>query len=236
MDFPIAVSSPLVVCILRTTSSMFSKLLGRRTDDEIGPFCDDVELVVGDDRGDLDDDVVRRGPVRSSPGPSRRAPMGIVPGSGSAQLRCAVVLEIPLVRLDETLPLPSYARLGGRGLRPGCQARCDSLPGRSSRNHRDRNRGSRSQMVMRVWCCHGSGLAAQHGVTCLNAPGLIDPGYRGKVAVILVNTDPNSPYEVHRGDRIAQLVICRVEKALFVAVESLETSERGKGGFGHSGR
>ena len=81
-----------------------------------------------------------------------------------------------------------------------------------------------------------SGLAARHGVSCLNAPGLIDPGYRGEVAVILVNTDPATPYEVHRGDRIAQLVICRVEEARFLVVERLETSERGAGGFGHSGR
>ena len=81
-----------------------------------------------------------------------------------------------------------------------------------------------------------SGLAARHGVTCLNAPGLIDPGYRGEVGVILVNTDPSCPYEIHRGDRIAQLVICRLEEVCFVAVNRLETSERGEGGFGHSGR
>ena len=81
-----------------------------------------------------------------------------------------------------------------------------------------------------------SGLAARHGVTCLNAPGLIDPGYRGEVAVILVNTDPDVPYEIYRGDRIAQLVICRVEEVRFAVVDSLEASERGEGGFGHSGR
>jgi dUTP diphosphatase len=81
-----------------------------------------------------------------------------------------------------------------------------------------------------------SGLAVRHGVACLNAPGLIDPGYRGEVAVILVNTDPAAAYEVHRGDRIAQLVIFRVAEASFLAVDRLETSERGDGGFGHSGR
>jgi dUTP pyrophosphatase len=81
-----------------------------------------------------------------------------------------------------------------------------------------------------------SGLAARHGVACLNAPGLIDPGYRGEIAVVLVNTDPTSTYEVCRGDRIAQLVICSVEAASFVVVDSLEESERGVGGFGHSGR
>jgi dUTP pyrophosphatase len=81
-----------------------------------------------------------------------------------------------------------------------------------------------------------SGLAIRHGVTCLNAPGLIDSGFRGEVQVVLVNTDPHEPYTVHRGDRIAQLVIVAVEVARFFAVETLPESERGPGGFGHSGR
>ena len=81
-----------------------------------------------------------------------------------------------------------------------------------------------------------SGLAARHGVTCLNAPGLIDPGYRGEVAVILVNTDPSTAYEIHRGDRIAQLVVCKIEQVDFTAVDALDPTERGVGGFGHSGR
>ena len=81
-----------------------------------------------------------------------------------------------------------------------------------------------------------SGLASKHGIACLNAPGLIDPGYRGEVAVILVNTDPAAAYEVHRGDRIAELVVCRVEETRFLALDHLGSSERGDGGFGHSGR
>jgi len=81
-----------------------------------------------------------------------------------------------------------------------------------------------------------SGLAIRHGVTCLNAPGLIDTGYRGEVRVVLVNTDPREPYTVHRGDRIAQLVIVAVEAARFLGAETLPASERGEGGFGDSGR
>ena len=81
-----------------------------------------------------------------------------------------------------------------------------------------------------------SGLALNHGITCLNAPGLIDAGYRGEIAVILHNTDASSAFTVDKGDRIAQLVIQRVETAEFVAVEVLEATERGDGGFGHSGR
>jgi dUTP pyrophosphatase len=82
-----------------------------------------------------------------------------------------------------------------------------------------------------------SGLALRHGVTCLNAPGLIDAGYRGELQVILVNHDPVDDYAVNRGDRIAQLVIVRVEEAAFALVEAdgLGEAARGSGGFGHTG-
>ena len=80
-----------------------------------------------------------------------------------------------------------------------------------------------------------SGLALKHGVTCLNTPGLIDAGYRGELAVLLVNTDPSEPFTVARGDRIAQLVIQQVEQAAFVEVDSLDDPDRGEGGWGHTG-
>ena len=82
-----------------------------------------------------------------------------------------------------------------------------------------------------------SGLAARHGLTCLNAPGLVDSGYRGEIQVVLVNHDPEHDYTVRRGDRIAQLVLIRVEQAAFdpVGEEGLGESERGGGGFGHTG-
>jgi dUTP pyrophosphatase len=73
-------------------------------------------------------------------------------------------------------------------------------------------------------------------VTCLNAPGLIDPSYRGEVGVILVNTDPSERYQVHRGDRIAQLLVVTPETALLVTAAELGDSDRGSGGFGHTGR
>ena len=81
-----------------------------------------------------------------------------------------------------------------------------------------------------------SGLAANHGITCLNAPGLIDSGYRGEIQVILVNTDPDDAYVVNRGDRIAQLVVLEASQATFVVGHELSESDRGDGGFGHSGR
>ncbi len=81
-----------------------------------------------------------------------------------------------------------------------------------------------------------SGLALNHGVTCLNAPGLIDSGYRDELKVILVNHDPSQDYEIRRGDRIAQLVVQAVEHVRWREVSELSESDRGAGGFGHTGR
>jgi dUTP pyrophosphatase len=81
-----------------------------------------------------------------------------------------------------------------------------------------------------------SGLAAKHGVTCANAPGLIDAGYRGELKVALVNLDPTDDYVVHKGDRIAQLVVMKVENTVFSLVDELPEAARGEGGFGSSGR
>jgi dUTP pyrophosphatase len=81
-----------------------------------------------------------------------------------------------------------------------------------------------------------SGLALKHGVTCLNTPGLIDPLYRGELKVLLVNTDPSTSYTVHRGDRIAQLVIQRVAHADWHEVADLDTTSRDTYGFGSTGR
>lgn len=80
-----------------------------------------------------------------------------------------------------------------------------------------------------------SGLAAKHGLTIVNAPGTVDAGYRGEIQVCLLNTDTAKPIELNRGDRIAQLVIQRVEYASFTVVEELPGSVRGAGGFGSTG-
>ena len=77
--------------------------------------------------------------------------------------------------------------------------------------------------------------ALKHGLSAANSPGLIDSLYRGELKVILLNTDPTRPYHVHRGDRIAQLVIQKVEEVRWVEVDELDANDRG-GGFGHSGR
>jgi len=81
-----------------------------------------------------------------------------------------------------------------------------------------------------------SGLAARHGVTLANAPGLIDSGYRGEVRVLLLNTDRSTAFAVAPGDRIAQLVLVRHEEPLLEESEELGASARGAGGFGSTGR
>jgi len=81
-----------------------------------------------------------------------------------------------------------------------------------------------------------SGLALRHGVTCLNAPGLIDAGFRDEIRVIMVNHDPVEPFQVEAGDRIAQLVVQAVETIEWVLVDDLGPSARGTGGFGSTGR
>ena len=81
-----------------------------------------------------------------------------------------------------------------------------------------------------------SGLASKHGVTCSNAPGLVDSGYRGELKVAMVNLDPTNDYEVKKGDRIAQLVILAVPSVSFSLVDELPEATRGDGGFGSTGR
>jgi dUTP pyrophosphatase len=79
-----------------------------------------------------------------------------------------------------------------------------------------------------------SGLALKHGITCLNSPGTVDSDYRGEIKIILINLS-DEEYTIHTGDRIAQMVMCRVEKAVLRTVMELETTLRGQGGFGHTG-
>jgi len=146
----------------------------------------------------------------------------------------ADVLRIPIVRLDADLPVPAYARPGDAG--------ADLVAREGALIHRG---GGRALVPTGIalaipvgyagFVQPRSGLALRHGITCLNTPGLIDSGYRDELRVLLVNTDADADYEVHRGDRIAQLVIQRVEHAEFLAVDELDESERGTGGFGHTG-
>ena len=142
-------------------------------------------------------------------------------------------MRLPIKRLDPSVPLPRYARADDAGLdlhaaehavlRPGERALVPTglaiaIP-----------RGYAGLVMPR------SGLALRHGVTVLNAPGLIDAGYRGELKVLLINHDPTTTVTLERGERIAQLVITPVTTAALVEVDELPASERGEGGFGSTG-
>jgi dUTP diphosphatase len=146
-----------------------------------------------------------------------------------------MVLDIPVVVLDPGLPLPVYARPGDAGAdlvaREGAV-----VPAGGGRALIPTGISLAIPEGYAGFVQPRSGLAWRHGITLANSPGLIDAGYRDELAVIVINTDPAADFEVRRGDRIAQLVIQRVEQAAFVPVADLPASERGLGGFGHTGR
>jgi len=142
--------------------------------------------------------------------------------------------EVQVRRLDPDLPLPSYANVGDAGA--DLHAREDALlPAGGGRALVPTGIAVAIPVGWAGFVQPRSGLALKHGVTCLNTPGLIDAGYRDELKVILVNTDPSTDYQVRRGDRIAQLVLQRVEEATFVEVDDLGDSPRGTGGFGSTG-
>jgi dUTP pyrophosphatase len=145
-----------------------------------------------------------------------------------------VHLQIPIVQLDPELPLPAYAHEGDAGL--DLYAREDAtLPAGGGRAMVPTGISIAIPMGFGGFVLPRSGLAVKHGISVVNAPGLIDAAYRGEIKVVLLNTDPTSDYRITRGDRIAQLVIQRVENVEWIVSDSLEGLDRG-GGFGHSGR
>ena len=144
------------------------------------------------------------------------------------------MLDIPLLRLDPDLPLPAYARPGDAGA--DLVAREEVLlPCAGGRALVPTGAAIAIPEGYAGFVQPRSGLALKHGVTCLNTPGLIDAGYRGELKVLLINTDPHEDFLVKRGERIAQLVIQRVEYVTFHEVDELPPSERGSGGFGSTG-
>ena len=140
-----------------------------------------------------------------------------------------------MVQVDPDLPLPTYSRPGDAGA--DLIARID-VTLRAGGGRALVPTGIRLAIPVGYagFVQPRSGLALRHGVTLVNSPGLIDSGYRDEVGVILVNTDPSEDFDVRRGDRVAQLVIQKVEHAVFEVVDELPQSQRGTGGFGHTGR
>jgi dUTP pyrophosphatase len=142
-------------------------------------------------------------------------------------------VRVLLRRLHEDLPGPSYAHPGDAGADLVVAEDLELAP------------GQRAMVPTGVaialpegyaaFVHPRSGLAARHGLALVNAPGTVDAGYRGEIKVIVVNLDPREPIRLRRGDRIAQLVVQRVERAEFVEVEDLPGSARAEGGFGSTG-
>jgi dUTP pyrophosphatase len=144
------------------------------------------------------------------------------------------MFRLPVVRLDPDLPLPAYAKEGDAGLdlyaREGCV-----LAAAGGRALVPTGLAVALPPGHAALVLPRSGLAYRHGVTLVNTPGLIDAGYRDELKVVMINTDPRAAYEVHRGDRIAQLLIQPIDVWELVVVDELDGDSRG-GGFGHTGR
>lgn len=142
-------------------------------------------------------------------------------------------VDVLIQRLDPALPLPAYAHPGDAGADLVTTVDATLAP------------GERAVLPTGVaialpdgyaaFVHPRSGLAARHGVAMVNAPGTIDAGYRGEIKVVLINLDPVEPVTLKRGDRVAQLVVQKVEKAVFHEVAELPGSHRGEGGFGSTG-
>ena len=142
-------------------------------------------------------------------------------------------LDVLITRLDPAVPLPSYARDGDAGADLAAAEDVDLAPGERA--------VVRTGIAIALPAGYAafvhprSGLAARRGVTVVNAPGTVDAGYRGEIKVILLNTDPAEPVSFRRGDRIAQLVVQRVEQVTFREVAALPGTDRGEGGLGSTG-
>ncbi|MGC5652767.1 UNVERIFIED_CONTAM: dUTP diphosphatase [Kocuria sp. CPCC 205315] len=142
-------------------------------------------------------------------------------------------LSIALQALDPDLPLPVYAKPGDAGA--DLRSREDLVLGPGERALVATGVAIALPEGFAGFVHPRSGLAARHGITVVNAPGTVDSGYRGEIKVTLLNTDGAESFTVRRGDRIAQLVVQRVERAVFEVVDVLPGSTRGGTGFGSSG-
>jgi dUTP pyrophosphatase len=142
-------------------------------------------------------------------------------------------LEILVQRLDAELPLPSYAHPGDAGADLLTTVDVALAPGERALVPTGIAIALPEGYVALVH--PRSGLAARHGLSIVNTPGTVDAGYRGEIKVMLINHDPRESIELRRGDRIAQLVVQRVERAAFAEVGELPASVRGSGGYGSTG-
>ena len=142
-------------------------------------------------------------------------------------------VDVLVSRLDPELPLPSYGHPGDAGLDLFSRTDVTLAPG--ERALVPTGIAIALPPGYAAFVCARSGLALRHGIALVNAPGIVDAGYRGEIGVILVNHDPRTPVSIARGDRIAQLVIQQVSRAHLLEVADLPGSHRGEGGFGSTG-
>lgn len=159
-----------------------------------------------------------------------------MPGSAPAppdEPLVAPSVDVLLTRLDPGVPMPAYARPGDAGADLVTTTDVELAPGER------RLVGTGVAIALPAGCAGfvhpRSGLAARSGLSIVNAPGTVDAGYRGEIKVCLVNLDPREPVRLQRGDRIAQLVVQRVETVRFVEAETLPESVRGSAGHGSTG-
>lgn len=143
-------------------------------------------------------------------------------------------LPVAVQRLDPDLPLPATARNGDAGVDLYARENA-TIPAKGGRILMPTGLAIAIPLGFAGFVVPRSGLALKHGITLVNTPGIIDSGYRGELKVVMINTDPAVDYSVTRGDRIAQILIQRIETIDWNVVDNLDGEDRG-GGFGHSGR
>ena len=143
-------------------------------------------------------------------------------------------MDVLIKRLDESVPLLSYAKAGDAGADLATRIDFTIKPGERMLVPTGISIALPNGYVALVH--PRSGLAIKHGISMVNTPGTVDAGYRGELQVILINHDLTQPVSFKKGDRIAQLVIQKVERAQFVEVENLPGSERSADGFGSTGK
>ncbi|MDA0298526.1 MAG: dUTP diphosphatase [Actinobacteria bacterium] len=143
-------------------------------------------------------------------------------------------LSVAVQRLDPDLPLPATARKGDAGVDLYARENA-TIAAKGGRILMPTGLAIAIPLGFAGFVVPRSGLALKHGITLVNTPGIIDSGYRGELKVVMINTDPTVDYLVTRGDRIAQILIQRIETIDWNVVDNLDGEDRG-GGFGHSGR
>ena len=145
-----------------------------------------------------------------------------------------MTLKVLITRLDESVPVPRYAKPGDAGA--DICTRIDLTIDPGERVLAPTGLSIALPNGYAAFVHPRSGLAIKHGVSMVNTPGTVDAGYRGELQIILINHDLREPISFKKGDRIAQLVIQKVERAEFIEVETLPGTDRGSGGFGSTGK